>query len=426
MGVPSAAVVYTGGAGEMSGSGKGAAYSEDASPVLESMNQWLKDIREDEKLKREEQRKKAEAWNAMLEKTPDVWNLDFEKVKEKSLAYNDYVRSLREQGYNPYDLPSKESRELERLRTEVIRETNAAKANKEYWDKNTFNVDEDAGKTWDQGYATKWFEQYADPNLTPSERAKIRQQGKPYQRKVDLVDIVADLTDKMEEQKLTQGGYDITQKTEEDFKNLLSIYFKDQAGMDEYEALMSKGKYKTDDDLMKEAVSIFNSIYKPDKVKRSTPQQPKKDKEEKPTGYGTGNWGGQLTVTYGNDAQFPSAKTANKINITRTTSNDNLPFLNLQDDNGKLIEFQPTTFFLKGNEVSVYGMKNENGKKIPAWISYNKNKEALKSQMNGYDVMEDFIKINDPNANTGTSTGTGSKSSKETPEERAVKIANGG
>lgn len=418
MAVPSAAIVYTGASGEMSGSGKGAAYSEDISSTLKNTNQWLKDIREDERLKKEEQQKQAEAWNTMLEETADVWNLDFEKVKEKGLAYNDYVRFLRGQGYNPYDLPAKESRELERRKAEVVRETNAAKANKEYWDKNTFNVDEDAGKTWDQGYATKWFEQYADPNLSPSERAKIRQQGKPYQRKVDLVDIVADLTDKMEEQKLTQDGYDITQKTEEDFKNLLSIYFKDQAGMDEYEALMSKGKYKTDDDLMKEAVSIFNSIYKPDKVKRSTPQQPKKDKEEKVTGYGTGNWDGKFSITYGNDAAFPAAKEANVINITRTGPNDNLPFLNLLDDDGKLIEFQPTTFYLRGNEVSIRGFKKENGKLVDKWISYNKNKDALRSQMNGYDVMEDFKKKNDSNANTGTSTSTSSTGGQKTLAER--------
>jgi len=417
MGVPSAAVVYTGAAGEMSGSGKGAAYSEDVSSSLENVNQWLKDIREDEKLRKEEQQKKNNAWNTMLEETPDVWNLDFEKVKEKSLAYNDYVRSLREQGYNPYDLPTKESRELERLRAEVVRETNAAKANKEWWDKNTFNINEDDGKTWDKGYATKWFEQYANPDITPSERSKIRQQGNPYQRNVDLVDIVSDLTDKMEEQKITQGGYDITQKTEEDFKNLLSIYFQDQAGMEEYESLMNRGKYKTDDDLMKEAVSIFNSIYKPDKVKRSTPQQPKKDKEEKKSGYGTGNWNGQLTITYGNDAAYPSATRANAISITRTSSNDNLPFLNLKDDNGNLIQFQPTDFYLKGDEVSIRGFKKQGGKDVDSYISYNKNKQALKAQMNGYDVMEDFIQKNNSTDNTDTSTGTGSTGGKKTMAE---------
>lgn len=417
MAIPSAAVVYTGASGEMSGSGKGAAYSEDVSSSLQNMNQWLKDIREDEKLRKEEQQKKNNAWNTMLEETPDVWNLDFEKVKEKSLAYNDYVRSLREQGYNPYDLPTKESRELERLRAEVVRETNAAKANKEWWDKNTFNINEDDGKTWDKGYATKWFEQYANPDITPSERSKIRQQGNPYQRNVDLVDIVSDLTDKMEEQKITQGGYDITQKTEEDFKNLLSIYFQDQAGMEEYESLMNRGKYKTDDDLMKEAVSIFNSIYKPDKVKRSTPQQPKKDKEEKKSGYGTGNWNGQLTITYGNDAAYPSATRANAISITRTSSNDNLPFLNLKDDNGNLIQFQPTDFYLKGDEVSIRGFKKQGGKDVDSYISYNKNKQALKAQMNGYDVMEDFIQKNNSTDNTDTSTGTGSTGGKKTMAE---------
>jgi hypothetical protein len=417
MGVPSAAVVYTGAAGEMSGSGKGAAYSEDISSSLENMNQWLKDIREDEKLRKEEQQKKNNAWNTMLEKTPDVWNLDFEKVKEKSLAYNDYVRSLREQGYNPYDLPAKESRELERLKTEVIRETNAAKANKEYWDKNTFNIDEDAGKTWNQEYATKWFEQYADPNLTPSERAKIRQQGKPYQKNVDLTNLVYSIGEKMEEQKLTQGGYDITGRDKEDFKKLMSIYFNDQSGMEDYEALMNSGKYKDDADLMKKAEEIFEATFKADKTKRSTTKQSREDKEEKESGYGTGNWDGKLTITYGNDAAYPAANKANAISITRTASNDNLPFLNLQDDNGNLIQFQPTAFYLKGNEISIRGFKKQGGKDVDSYISYNKNKQALKAQMNGYDVMEDFIQKNNSTDNTDTSTGTGSTGGKKTMAE---------
>lgn len=417
MGVPSAAIVYTGAAGEMSGSGKGAAYSEDVSSTLENTNKWLKDIREDERLRKEEQRKKAEAWNTMLEKTPDVWNLDFEKVREKADAYNNYVIDLKEQGYDPYNLPADKMREMNKLQADVIRETNAAKANKEYWDKNTFNIDEDAGKTWNQEYATKWFEQYADPNLTPSERAKIRQQGKPYQKNVDLTDLVSTIGDTMEEQKLTQGGYDITGRDKEDFKKLLSIYFNDQSGMEDYEALMNSGKYKDDAELMKKAEEIFDAIYKTDKIKRSTPQQPKKDKEEKPAGYGTGNWDGKFSITYGKDDAYPPAKEANTIHITRTGPNDDLPFINVLDDNGKLIQFQPTTFYLKNNEISVRGFKKENGKDVDTYISYNKNKEKLKSQMNGYDVMEDFIKINDPNANTGTSTSTGSTRGQKTLAE---------
>jgi len=219
MGVPSAAIVYTGESGNMPGSGRGAAYAEDVSSTLENTNQWLKDIRENEKLKKKEAQQKANAWNSMLEENPDVWNIDFEKVREKAEVYNNYVIGLKEQGYDPYNLPPSEMKELNKLQSELVRETNAAKANKEWWDKNTFNINEDAGKTWDQGHATEWFKQYADPNLSPVERAKMRQEGNPYLKNVDLVDIVSDLTNKMEEQKLTQGGYDITQKTEEDFKN---------------------------------------------------------------------------------------------------------------------------------------------------------------------------------------------------------------
>lgn len=407
MGVPSAAVVYTGESGEMSGSGKGAAYSEDVSTTLENTNQWLKDIREDEKLKREEQRKKAEAWNSMLEETPDVWNLDFEKVKEKSLAYNDYVRSLREQGYNPYDLPAKESRELERRKAEVIRETNAAKANKEYWDKNTFNIDEDAGKTWNQEYATKWFEQYADPNLSPSERAKIRQQGKPYQKNVDLTDLVSTIGDTMEEQKLTQGGYDITGRDKEDFKKLLSIYFNDQSGMEDYEALMNSGKYKDDAELMKKAEEIFDALYKTSKVKRGgsgggTKGGSGTEKETKPPVYAADKT---------SEPEYDQSIAKNKINVENRT-----PVYVTDKDGNKVANFVPGEFKIKpGGAVDVFGKgTNSQDTQVDIVIDYNLNKNEFLSK--GYPNIFDLFR--DANDLTSTSSTGGQKTLAERMREQ--------
>ena len=260
MGVPSAAVVYTGAAGEMSGSGKGAAYSEDVSSTLENTNQWLKDIREDERLRNEEQKKKAEAWNTMLEETPDIWNIDFEKVNEKSLAFNTYVKSLQSAGYDPYNLPPDKLREMQRLEAEVVKETNSAKANKEYWDKNTFNIKEDAGKTWDEKYAAEWFRKYADPNLSPSERAKMRQGDGPYMKKVNLFDLVSDVSGEMSEYDIIEGENKITRKDLQGFKNLLGIHFKSPGGADDYESLMRIGGYKNEDELIKEAETIFKAL----------------------------------------------------------------------------------------------------------------------------------------------------------------------
>ncbi len=375
----------------MPGSGRGAAYAEDVSSTLENTNQWLKDIRENEKLKKKEAQQKANAWNSMLEENPDVWNIDFEKVREKAEVYNNYVIGLKEQGYDPYNLPPSEMKELNKLQSELVRETNAAKANKEWWDKNTFNINEDAGKTWDQGHATEWFKQYADPNLSPVERAKMRQEGNPYLKNVDLVDIVSDLTNKMEEQKLTQGGYDITQKTEEDFKNLVSIYFADQAGMDDYEALMGSGKYKTEDDLINEAVSIFNSLYQPSKVKRGGSG-----------GGGSGSGGtkkepdvlitGQSKET---DPKWDQSYSVNKIALGKTKP------VYVYDVNGNpVMNFVPADgFYLKpGGAVAAvgYGTIEEVqldgtklAKQIQVEIDYNKNKGNFDAQ--GYpNIFDEF------------------------------------
>ena len=199
-------------------------------------------------------------------------------------------------------------------------------------------------------------------------------------------------------------------KTKEVFKDLTGVDFdkKDNIKIDEVPT-------------NKEIKNKIEDIKKDVKIGKD--KEEKDTKEKKPSGYGTGNWDGKLTITYGNDAAYPAANEANAISITRTASNDNLPFLNLQDDNGNLIQFQPTAFYLKGNEISVRGFKKQGGKDVDSYISYNKNKQALKSQMNGYDVMEDFIQKNNPTDNTGTSTGTGSTgASGETPEQAAARM----
>jgi hypothetical protein len=406
MGVPSAAIVYTGESGNMQGSGRGAAYSEGIGSTLDIIDKGLRDIRENEKLKKQEALQKANAWNSLMEETPDVWNVDYEKVNEKANAYTQYVADLKTAGYDPFNLPAKEMRELTRLRNEVAREATAAKANKEWWDKNTFNINDDAGKTWDQGYAAKWFEKFTDPNLTPSERAKLRQQGNPYLKNVNLVDIVSNIGGQMDEQKITQGGYDITGKNKEDFKKLISIYFADQAGMDDYEALMSGGKYKTDEDLMNDASTIFDSLYKTDKVKRATSGGGTKKKDENVSGYGTGNWNNKLSVSSQVLPNFKSGVTANTLYVTRTGTNDNVPPIQMADATGKTVNFQPISYHLRDDgAISVLGEvigtdALNNQTRTQTWMDYDANKSAFQSQLMGMDLREEF------NARNGGTTGT--------------------
>ena len=431
MGVPSAAIVYTGESGNMQGSGRGAAYSEGIGSTLDIIDKGLKDIRENEKLKKQEAMQKANAWNSLMEETPDVWNVDYESVNEKANAYTKYVTDLKYAGYDPFNLPSKEMRELTRLRNEVSKEATAAKANKEWWDKNTFNINEDAGKTWDQGYAAEWFKKYTDPSLTPSERAKLRQESNPYQKNVDLVDIVATIGKQMDDQKITKGGYDITQKSPEDFKKLISIYFADQGGMDDYEALMSRGKYKNDEELLNDATTIFKSLYQPSSVKRpssGSTTKPKEQKEDK-FKYGGKTWGDNLSVSAGKNANFDPNVTYNTIVVNKDQKP--LPAIEVPTGDGGAVEhFQPVSFHMRsdkdpsGNKyISVLGniydeKGNVTGQK---WLDYDAMKPYFTSQMEQFDVREQLRELNNP-----TSTGVGTTGTTETPAQRAVRIANGG
>ena len=96
--------------------------------------------------------------------------------------------------------------------------------------------------------------------------------------------------------------------------------------------------------------------------------------------------------------------------ITRTGTNDNLPAISVKDDQGKLIEFQPSSFYLRDDgKISVQGFKkNALNKLDAAWVSYDANKDVFKSQALGYDIEEEFKKLNNstPAASTG-STYTG-------------------
>lgn len=86
MGVPSAAIVYTGESGQLPGSGKGAAYSEGIDNTIDIVNNYMKQSREYEKNKEEERKEKLDSWNKYLMDTPDVWALDYGSVVEKETS----------------------------------------------------------------------------------------------------------------------------------------------------------------------------------------------------------------------------------------------------------------------------------------------------------------------------------------------------
>jgi hypothetical protein len=384
MAAPFGSRVFTGAAGEQSGYGKGAAYVPDSTKSLEILSKGLKDIRENERQKKLDAQKKANAWNSLLEDTPDVWQIDFEKVNEKSLAYTNHVISLKERGFDPYNLPPEEMRELNRLKTEVIREANAAKANKEYWDKNTMAINTDAGKKFDQGYATEFFKSYTDPSMSATERAKYRTENSPYLKNVDLIDIVDGIYDKMPLETAPVGKQIISTKDEEKFKSLFEIYLNSDSGQDDYEALMKRGDYTTEDELVEDAIKAFRAMNEKDV----------KDKPKESSG-GTGSTKNKKptvkvksidsdTKTDSGEPLYDQGLEFNKILL------DNTPGVYVVDNDGNRIkDFIPSGGFRirKDGNIDVIGEgKSEaDNSVVEITINYEKNKDQF--NVKGYPNM---------------------------------------
>jgi len=386
MAAPVGSRVYTGMAGEQSGYGKGAAYVPDATKTLELMSQGLKDIREQEKQRKLEAQKKSNAWNSLMEETPDVWEIDFEKVNEKSLAYTNHVISLKERGYDPFNLPPEELRELNKLKTELIREANAAKGNKEYWDKNTLNINNDAGKKFDQGYATEFFKTYTDPSMSATERAKYRMENDPYLKNVNLIDIVSGIYDKMPLETNTVGKQIITTKDEEKFKSLFDIYLNSDVGKDDYDALLKRGDYASDDALVEDALKAFKSMNE-----RSSKDKPKT------TSGGSGTTTskkpsikvkGVDTDTKGDDGnpKYDQTLKYNKILL------DNTPSVYVMSTDGRRIkDFQPVGGFRmrpdRHIEVIGEGKAEDDNSIVEVVVDYGTNENKDQFDIKGYPDM---------------------------------------
>ena len=393
MAAPVGSRVFTGVSGEQSGYGKGAAYVPDATKTLNIISQGLKDIREDERQRKLEAQKKANAWNSLMEETPDVWEIDFEKVNEKSTAYTNYVVSLKEQGFDPYNLPPKELRELNRLKSEVIREANAAKANKEYWDKNTLNINNDAGKKFDQGYAADFFKSYTDPSMSPTERAKYRMENDPYLKNVNLIDIVSDLYDKMPLETNPVGKQIVTTKDEEKFKSLFDIYLNSDTGKDDYDALMKRGDYATDDALTEDALKAF----------RSMNEKSSKDKPKTTSG-GTGTGGAAKkkptikmkgidadTVDDSGNPKYDQTLKYNKILL------DNTPSVYVMSTDGRRItDFQPVGGFRmrpdRHIEVVGEGKAEDDNSIVEVTVDYGMHGNQDQFSVKGYPNMFEAFK----------------------------------
>jgi hypothetical protein len=316
MGVPSAAIVYTGAAGDMPGSNRGAAYSEGLGETLNIVNQGLEDIRSYEAERKKNQQEKVKAWDDFLMEDPDVWNIDLPKIQEKVTEYNEYIHGLmNDPKVDPRNLSTDQRKRINEMTREIKKQTNAAKMNAKIWDKGRDDVSKNP-KEWDSGHATIWGKQFMNPDITPEERLSFAQANSIYKRNVELVDVVEKIDELMDEEEIKVNGRTMIKKDPEKFKNLLGIYFKDQVGSQDYEALITR--YENDPaKLYEEATSLFKDM------------NPGKPKPITKSGGGSGSGGGggkkdkepEITITgqgKKTDSKWNQNYAINKISLGKT------------------------------------------------------------------------------------------------------------
>lgn len=408
--------------GRIGPEGGGEATVFDTSGFYDQMYNIQKDIMAERKKKQEELKQQQQTWNALLEDPGDVWQSDFEYVNKSVNEYNDFIIDLRSKGIDPNNMAPSLMRKMKELEANIRRTTSAAKDNETYYNQSFNILNQDKANKYNKNHATQWLKDYADPTKSPQDRAKLRTESNPFKINYNMIDFIDNTIPK--EEVVDKGRLKITSRNKEAHRGLvLDFIMNDPSGQDVFESLKKPGE---DEIAFAERVATEGQKRYPAKEDRQvTPTSSDNKRDDKfEGGYGTGNWNGKLSMAYQKDPNFANVST-NKISITRTGTNDNLPFISVKDDSGILIDFQPSSFYLRSDgKISVEGFKkNIDGDPEPAWVSYDLNKDMFKSQALGYDVEEEFNRIKGGGASSGTTSGS---QTKETPAQRAARIAAGG
>ena len=384
--------------GRVGPEGGGEATVFDTSAFYTNMYNIQKGIMAERKKKQEDLKEQQETWNALLEDPGDVWQADYEYVSNAVNEYNDFIIDLRSKGIDPNNMNPQLLRKMKELETNIRRTTSAAKDNETYSNQSFKVLNDDKTNKYNKPYASKWLKDYADPNKTPQDRAKMRTETNPFKINYDIDEFVKKTAP--EPGKKDTGRKSVTSIDKDAHKALvLGFIMTDPSGQDVFESLKKDGE---DEEAFAERIADLGQLKFP----------PLEDLQVAPIGgggggkggfkggYGTGNWNDKLNISADDTAptQYYSSG-VNKIKVTRAGTNDDLPPVSgLVDDVGFTMEsFRPSVFFMgKDGKVSVFGYEyNEEGNPIDTngkFIDYTKNKSQLESQMSGFDIEQEFSK----------------------------------
>jgi len=383
------------------GQGTGEATVLDTSGFYNTMYNIQRDVVEQQRKKEEEAKRQNATWNALLGDMPDVWQADSEYVNKALNEYNDFVIDLKAQGLDPSQLDANLSRKMKELENKVAKAASFAKDNETYYNQSFNILNQDKTNQYNKDHATDWLKTYADPKLSPEDRAKMRTESNPFKINYSMLEFIDDTIPK--EEVKDSGRKKITSRNQDAHKAFVVDYItNDPAGREKFESLR---KPNEDEFAFAERVSEEGQKRYPAKIDVQPPPQPRTSDQFK-GGYGTGNWNDKLSIEAEKLPQpnFSQGVSTNTISVTRTSTNDQPPPISVHKA-GVTFEFQPISYHLDNNgKVAVYGNIWDNKKgKIDRqdWIDYDENAALFTSQLNGMDIRKEF-----QTRNSGTATGS--------------------
>jgi hypothetical protein len=397
--------------GRVGPEGGGEATVFDTSAFYTNMYNIQKDIMAQRKKKQEDLKQQQETWNALLEDPGDVWQADYEYVSKAVNEYNDFIIDLRSKGIDPNNMNPQLLRKMKELETNIRRTTSAAKDNETYSNQSFKILNDDKTNKYNKPYASKWLKDYADPNKTPQDRAKMRTESNPFKINYDINEFI-DATIPKETVK-DQGRSKTTYRDKDAHKALILGYImSDPSGQDVFESLKEDGE---DENAFAERIAGLGQIRYP----------LKEDKQAAPTGgggSGGGSGGGgskKDKIEIIAEEKVSDSKWNQQYGVNVVSLGEKKPPVKVIDANGVAYAgFVPDEgFYLRpDNTIAVKGRgKNDQQVEVDVEIDYTKNRRVFDAE--GYPDMYDYFvqsiwggksggKKTNPNAAKGTKTGT--------------------
>jgi len=445
----SAAAVYTGnqgGRGDNSGSAPVLDQAADFLPYAIQFQQKREAARAAEATRlREAKKDQDKAWAALEIDMPDVWAADSPYLEQDLTKYHDSLVDEKLKGGNPLDPYSESGKMRKQNETQIKKRTSLAKDNEAYFTANKEAIAKDAAGKYDRKYAADWFTKYTDPKMTPEDRAKMRLDSSPYKLNYSSTGFIDDT---IPDYRLNSSGTQYVVDRDAHVAKMAGV-FASPEGEDVYNTL-KKGS-ETMDQTIERLADEAQEQYKPYRAKAEP--QPNSNNNSGSSAAAKVNIVMDTLDTTG----LAQDGKPNIARVNRLGTQDDLPPIGVKNEDNQTINFQPLEFVVndKTGKIGVSGLRFDEkkpkdpmqelavmqqaiadlkaGKPLSAeskasgvqevWVDYNRNRTAFESQT-GVDMYQQFGRTDPDKAKKGGEVKTENK--KETPAERAARIAKGG